>query len=78
MSLMILLRRLTQEGSQFLIATHSPILMAFPGARIYELSDTEIRQTAYRETEHYRLTKRFLNDPESMLRELFEDSDETN
>lgn len=78
MSLMILLRQLTEKGSQFLIATHSPILMAFPGARIYELSDTGIRQTAYRETEHYRLTKRFLNDPESMLRELFEDSDETN
>lgn len=58
---------LEARNSQFIIATHSPILMAYPGACIYQLSDEGIRQVAYRETEHYCLTKHFLNDPERML-----------
>lgn len=64
---------LVKADSQFVIATHSPILMAFPEARIYELSGEGIRPAAYRETEHYQLTKRFLDDPERMLRYLLED-----
>ena len=55
------------------MATHSPILMAFPGARIYELSENGIRAVEYRETEHYQLTKRFLDNPERMLRYLLEE-----
>ena len=47
--------------------------MAFPGARIYELSKEGIRAVEYRETEHYQLTKRFLDDPERMLRYLLEE-----
>ena len=67
------LHRLTaEEASQFVIATHSPILMAFPGARIYVLEEEGIRTAAYRETEHYQLTRRFLEDPERMLRYLLE------
>lgn len=65
------LRRLAERDSQFLIATHSPILMAYPGARIYLLDEEGIREIAYRETEHYQLTRRFLEDPERMLRYLF-------
>lgn len=62
--------RLVKAGSQFIVATHSPILMAFPGARLYQLGEEGIRPTAYRETEHYQLTKRFLDDPERMLHAL--------
>ena len=65
--------QLVKADSQFIVATHSPILMAFPGARIYELSKEGIRAVEYRETEHYQLTKRFLDDPERMLRYLLEE-----
>ena len=64
---------LAGEESQFIVATHSPILMAYPGARIYLLDCEGIRPVAYKETEHYQLTRRFLEDPERMLRYLFED-----
>lgn len=65
--------QLVKRDSQFIVATHSPILMAFPKARIYELSEKGVRAVEYRETEHYQLTKRFLDDPERMLRYLLED-----
>ena len=65
--------QLVKADSQFIIATHSPILMAFPAARIYELSESGVRPAEYRETEHYQLTKRFLDDPERMLRYLLEE-----
>lgn len=62
--------QLVERDSQFIIATHSPILMAYPGARIYELSENGIASVEYRETEHYQLTRRFLENPERMLRYL--------
>ena len=64
---------LVGEGSQLVVATHSPILMAYPGAAICLLSEKGIERTEYRHTEHYILTRRFLNDPEGMLRTLFGD-----
>lgn len=73
LTLMGQIHLLEAHDSQFIIATHSPILMAYPGAHIYLLSDEGIRRVAYRETEHYCLTKRFSNDPERMLKYLFED-----
>lgn len=76
LTLMGQIHLLEAQDSQFIIATHSPILMAYPNARIYELSDEGIRQAAYRETEHYCLTRQFLNDPERMLRYLFEDEND--
>ena len=51
--------QLVERDSQFIIATHSPILMAYPGARIYELSENGIASVEYRETEHYQLSRRF-------------------
>lgn len=72
LTLMAEMNALVKADSQFVIATHSPILMAFPEARIYELSETGIRPAAYRETEHYQLTKQFLDGPERMLRYLLE------
>ena len=76
LTLMAQIHQLVRENSQFIIATHSPILMAFPGACLYLLTEEGIEQADYRETEHYCLTKRFLNDPERMLQYLFsEDHD---
>lgn len=66
------MHRLVEEDSQFIVATHSPILMAYPGARIYELREDGIHPTMYQETEHYQLTRRFLENPERMLRYLLE------
>ncbi len=70
LTLLAELHRLVGEHSQFLIATHSPILMAYPEAQIYQLEETGIRQVSYRETEHYQLTRTFLENPERMLRYL--------
>ena len=65
------MHQLAERDSQFIVATHSPILMAYPGARIYQLSEDGIEPVQYQETEHYQLTRRFLEDPERMLRYLF-------
>lgn len=60
------------DGSQFVIATHSPILMAYPDARIYQLASDGIAPIAYEDTEHFQVTRDFLADPSRMLRVLFE------
>jgi len=59
--------------AQFIIATHSPILLSYPGAQLYSFSDKGIVKTAYRDTEHYLLTKAFLENPERYYRNLFAD-----
>lgn len=61
------------RGSQFIIATHSPILLAIPGAAILTFDDGLVRPCAYEETNSYQITKMFLNDRERMLRELLSD-----
>lgn len=71
LTLMVEINQLVQENSQFIISTHSPILMAFPNARIYLIDVAGIRPANYRETEHFSLTKQFLDDPERMLHYLF-------
>lgn len=58
--------------SQFIISTHSPILLAYPDAEIYELQDDGIKLTPYRETETFRATKQFLDNPERMVKYLTE------
>jgi predicted ATPase len=63
--------------AQFLIATHSPILLAYPGATLYQFEDDGIREVAYRETDHYLVTKEFLNGPERILQYLFSEEDES-
>lgn len=65
--------RLVSKDSQFIIATHSPILMAYPGAHIWQLSSTGIEAATYEETEHYQLTRRFLENPQRYLQYLLED-----
>jgi predicted ATPase len=67
---------LVEGGSQFVIATHSPIIMAYPGATIYSLSESGIGRIAYEDTEHVRLTRAFLGNKERMLADLFSAKDE--
>ncbi len=64
---------LAGENSQFIIATHSPMLIAYPHADTYVLTDDDIELTPYQQTEHFILTKQFLNNPERMLKHLLED-----
>ena len=70
LTLLAQIDELVKRDSQFIIATHSPILMAYPGAEILEFSGDGIRSAAYRETEHYQITRRFLENPERVLRYL--------
>jgi predicted ATPase len=71
LAMLVRVRDLVEDGSQFLIATHSPILMAYPGARILQIQSSQIAEVQYEETEHYVITRQFLNNPEKMLQELF-------
>lgn len=61
---------LKKESAQFLIATHSPILMGIPEAMLYEIQEDGMQQVKYKETDHYRITKTFLDNPEYYLRHL--------
>ena len=70
MTLMSEMNRLVRDGSQFIIATHSPILMTFPEAQILEFSSEGVRSVKYRDTEHFKVTKQFLDDPDRMLHHL--------
>lgn len=63
------MHELIEAGSQFIIATHSPIIMAYPDAYIYETGDG-IKRVKYEETEHYQITKAFINNKDKMLKEL--------
>ena len=73
MSLLSEFHRLVRAGSQLLIATHSPILMAYPDSEIYELREDGIYLTPYEQTSHYQLMRRFLNHPQKMLQDLLDE-----
>ncbi|MCB0114308.1 MAG: AAA family ATPase [Caldilineaceae bacterium] len=73
MAALTAIHRLVQAKSQFIIATHSPILMAYPHARILLLNDDGLTEVAYDETEHYNVTKDFLNNYPAMLRYLLDE-----
>ena len=66
------MHRLVKKRSQFLIATHSPILLSYPGAQILQLDGNGITEVAYEETEIYRFTRRFLEDPGQILSKILE------
>lgn len=71
------MHELVGDGAQFLIATHSPILMAYPHASIFLLADGPPSLVAYHDTEHFTVTRNFLNRPERMLRILLNGERET-
>jgi len=66
-----LIKSLADDNSQFIIATHSPILMAYPESEILCFSDNGIEPIGYKQTEHYQITKQFLENPERMLGIIF-------
>lgn len=76
LSLLTLLHRLVYHQSQMVIATHSPILLAYPNAWIYQFSENGIARISYEETEHYRVTRDFLNRHERMVEILLAAEDE--
>lgn len=69
------MRELVHQDSQFIIASHSPILMAYPNARILLLDDNGYRPTPYQQTEHYQITRAFLEDPEEGVKKAFAGED---
>ncbi len=70
MRLMCYMHELVQKDSQFIISTHSPILMTFPGAEVLEITKEGIRSVDYKDTEHFLVTKRFMDAPEKMVDDL--------
>jgi len=73
MAFLVRLHDLVQDFSQFIIATHSPIILAYPEATIYEFSDEGVREVGYRDCQPYEVTNRFLRDPEGMVKRLLDD-----
>jgi predicted ATPase len=69
-ALIALIKNMVSLDCQFIIATHSPILLATPNSTIYEFDNGAIRETAYDDLEHVTLTRSFLSDPEAFLRRL--------
>ncbi|MGC6429672.1 MAG: AAA family ATPase [Jejuia sp.] len=73
MSALVAIDQLVKADSQFIIATHSPILLAYPSSMIYQLDSNGIKEVKYEDTEHYIITKRFLNDPQRMIEILLKE-----
>lgn len=71
LAFMTVINELDKGGrAQFLIATHSPMLICYPGATIYQFDENGVHETSYEETEHFYLTKSFLDNPALYLRHL--------
>ena len=70
MRLMCYMQELVKQDSQFIISTHSPILMTFPGAEVLQITEEGIRSVNYKDTEHFMVTKRFMDAPEKILESL--------
>lgn len=74
MTLLIEIVQMAKKGAQFIIATHSPILLGTPGARILSFDGESLHECAYEETESYRITEMFINDRENIINKLLEAS----
>lgn len=75
LNLMCSIKKLVDKDSQFIIATHSPILMTFPGAQILNFNENGIENIHYKDTEHYQITKLFLDCPDRMLKSMLSEYD---
>jgi predicted ATPase len=73
LTLISLLNRMVGQNAQFIIATHSPIILAYPGAAIYSFDQPPIRQVQYDELEHVWLTRSFLGNPQQWFNQLLRD-----
>jgi predicted ATPase len=79
LSFLKIIRDLEAGGrAQFLISSHSPILLAYPGATLLSLDGGSIREVKYKETDHYSLTKEFLDSPERFFKHLFASEEDEN
>jgi len=76
LSFLARLHELTRQASQFIIATHSPIILGYPHARIYQATAQGLEQVAYEDTDHYQVTRSFLNRRETFLEVLLSDGDD--
>jgi predicted ATPase len=70
LAFLAMLKDLVTNGAQFIIATHSPIILAFPDAVLLRFDGEQIKKVAYDEVENVQLTRDFLNNPELFLRYL--------
>ncbi len=74
LSLLVIINELCNNGNtQFIIATHSPLLLAYPHATIYSCDSGVLEKIAYTDTMHYQITKRFLDNPDAYFQHLFKD-----
>jgi predicted ATPase len=75
LALMAMIAERVEQGCQFLIATHSPILLALPGAQILSAHEGRLEPIAWEDTDHVRVTRSFLNNPEGTIRNLMRRDD---
>ncbi|RDU23245.1 AAA family ATPase [Anaerosacchariphilus polymeriproducens] len=75
LSLLVMINKLVNNNSQFIIATHSPILLGIDDAAIYSFDNDDINQIPYEETESYNITKLFIENREILLKRLMNDSE---
>ncbi|MGF6849762.1 putative ATPase [Chitinophaga sp. W3I9] len=73
MAMLTRMHQLIGQQSQFIIATHSPIVMAYPDALIYQLTENGIQKTSYTATENYKISHQFINNYKNMVKILLED-----
>jgi predicted ATPase len=66
------MHQLVQQRSQFIIATHSPILMAYPNSWIVQITAQGMQRVSLEDTEHYVIAKRILTDPHGQIRALLD------
>jgi predicted ATPase len=77
LSFLKIIHDLERHGhAQFLISTHSPIILSYPGAVLFSLDGENLQEVTYSETEHYRVTRDFLKSPERFFKHLFGDEGE--
>jgi len=74
LALLAMIGDMVAQDAQFIIATHSPLLLAFPEARIYSFDATPIRPVAYADLDHVRITRDFLNAPERYLNRILKNN----
>jgi predicted ATPase len=72
LSLLARINELVNKGSQFIISTHSPIIMAYPNAKIFEFTEEGINESKLEETNHYLIMKQFFDNRERLLHHLFQ------
>lgn len=77
LSLLVIINEMCQHpNTQFIIATHSPLLLAYPGATIYSCDNSDLTAIEYTATSHYNITKHFLDNPGAYLQHLFASNDD--